>query len=86
MFNDLNIEINYIHKESNHPPSIIKQIPFSVESRLSSISSNEKIFNESTPIYQKAIKKSGYDYKLKYLKKYLNNKLKTTTEKEHNLV
>ena len=49
-------EINYIHKESNHPPSIIKQIPFWIESRLSSISSNEKIFNESSPIYQDALK------------------------------
>ena len=52
-------EINYNHKESNHPPSIIKQVPFSVESRLSSLSSNEKIFNESTPIYQEALKNLG---------------------------
>ena len=47
-------EINYIHKESNHPPSIIKQIPFSIKSHLSSLSSNEKIFYESMPIYQEA--------------------------------
>ena len=43
-------------------------MPFSIESRLSSLSSNEKIFNESTPICQEALKKSGYDYKLKYQK------------------
>ena len=61
-----NNEINYIHKESNHPPSIIKQVPFAIESRLSSLSSSEKIFSESTPIYQEALKKSGSDYKLKY--------------------
>ena len=54
-----NNEISYIHKESNHPPSIIKQIPLSIESRLSKLSSNEKIFKESTPIYQEALKKSG---------------------------
>ena len=41
-FSKPNNEINYIHKESNHPPSIIKQVLFSVESRLSSLSSNEK--------------------------------------------
>ena len=58
-FSKPNNEINYIHKESNHPPSIIKQIPFSIESRLSSLSSNEKIFNESTPIYQEALKNLG---------------------------
>ena len=64
-FSKPNNEINYTHKESNHPPSIIKQVPFSVESRLSTLSSSEKIFNESTPIYEEALKKSGYDYKLK---------------------
>ena len=66
-FSKPNNEINYIHKESNHPSSIIKQIP-SIESRLSSLVSNEKTFNESTPINQEALKKLGYDYKLKYQK------------------
>ena len=50
-FSKPNNKISYIQKESNHPPSIIKQVPFSIESRLSSLSSSEKIFNESTPIY-----------------------------------
>ena len=36
----------YVHKLSNHPPSIIKNIPESVNRRLSSISSNEQVFNE----------------------------------------
>ena len=67
-FSKPNNKIIYIHKESNHLPSTIKQILFSIESRLSSLSSNEKIFNESTPIYQEALKKSGYDDKLKYQK------------------
>ena len=67
-FSKPNNKIIYIHKESNHLPSIIKQILFSTESRLSSLSSNKKIFNESTPIYQEGLNKSGYDYKLKYKK------------------
>ena len=52
-----NNEINYMHKESTHPLSIIKQVPFSIKSRLSSLSSSEKIFKESMLIYQKALKK-----------------------------
>ena len=82
-FSKPNNEINYIHKESNHPPSRIKQIPFWIESRLSSISSNEKIFNESTPIYQDALKNLNT---IKISRKYLNSKLKTTTENKHNLI
>ena len=42
--------IQYIHIESNHPPNIIKQIPKTIEKRLSQLSSNEEIFNESEPI------------------------------------
>ena len=35
-FSEPNNEINYIHSESNHPPSTIKQVVhFSVELRLS---------------------------------------------------
>ena len=67
-FNKTNNEINYIHKQSNHPPSIIKQLPLSVERRLSKLSSNEKIFNDSIPIYQEALIKAGYNHKLIYQK------------------
>ena len=55
-----NDEITYIHAESNHPPSIIKQLPISVEKRLSDLSSSKKIFDETAPIYQKALRKSGH--------------------------
>ena len=43
--------MQYIHVESNHPPNIIKQIPKTIEKRLSQLSSNEEIFNESAPFY-----------------------------------
>ena len=59
-------EILYIHKDSNHPPSILKQIPISIQKRISTLSSNETIFNESKEIYQKALEKSGYRQNLKY--------------------
>ena len=51
-----NNEIVYIHKESTHPPSILRQITLSIEYRISKHSSDEKIFKESTQIYQEALK------------------------------
>jgi len=42
----------YIHNKSNHPLSIISNLPLSVNKRLSSISSNEKIFTQSTYNHQ----------------------------------
>ena len=52
----------------NHPPCIIKQSPLSVERRLSKLSSNEKTFNDSIPIYQEALIKACYNHKLTYQK------------------
>ena len=66
-------EICYIHKESNHPLSITKELPISIETRLSKISSYEKVFNESVSIYQEALDKSGYNLKLKFQKRTTNN-------------
>ena len=58
---------NYVHNQSNHlPSSIIKNLPASINRRLSTISANEEIFNEAAPIYQDALRRSGYEYQLKF--------------------
>ena len=59
-------ETSYIHKESDHPPNITKQLPAAVEKRISDLSSSEEIFEQSKQHYQEALKKSGYTHQLKY--------------------
>ena len=54
----------YVHRLSNHPPAIIKNIPTNVNKRLSNISSSEKLFKKAVPLFQEAIDKSGYDFEL----------------------
>ena len=56
----------YVHSKSNHPPNIIKNIPESVNRRLSEISSDEVVFNEAATPYQDALHKSEYTYKLEF--------------------
>ena len=56
----------YVHKMSNHPPAVLKNIPEGVNKRLSSISSNEEMFETAAPIYREALARSGYDYQLKF--------------------
>ena len=53
-------EISYIHKYSDYPPSNLKQILTSIEKRISILSSNKTILNESKVIYQRALENSGY--------------------------
>ena len=47
----------YVHKLSNHPPAIIKNIPKNINQRLSSISSDEKMFQSVVPLFQEALEK-----------------------------
>ena len=61
-----NNQIKYININSNHPPSVIRQIPLSIEPRLPTLSFNKKIFQEVVPPYQKALENSGYRHTLTY--------------------
>lgn len=58
----------YIHVNSNHPPHIKKQIPKMIGKRLSSISKNEKIFDEIKNDYNEALSSSGYKEKIAFSK------------------
>ena len=55
-----NNEPLYIHKESNHPPNIIKQLPTMIENRVSATSCDELEFNKVKDEYNAALKKSGF--------------------------
>ena len=61
-----NDETLCIHAKSNHPANILKQLPISIETRLSNLSSNPEIFHETSKHYQNILNQSGYDYKLQY--------------------
>jgi hypothetical protein len=45
----------YIHKESNHPPSIIKQLPAAINRRIASLSSDKQTFDSVASTYDYAL-------------------------------
>ena len=51
---------------SNHPKSILNQLPCMIEHRISSLSSSEEIFQEVVEQYNIALKKAGYEKNLHY--------------------
>ena len=65
-FTKPNTELQYVHRESNHPPITTKNIPAGINRRLSSLSSDKASFNQAVPPYQKALDESGYHYTLQY--------------------
>ena len=61
-----NNQIFYVHSKSNHPKSILKNLPKNIENRLSKISANEDIFKEAIPPYQAALEASEYNHDLTF--------------------
>ena len=59
----------HIHISSNHPSKIIKQLPNTINQRLSDNSSDEAAFNSTKVEYEDALKKSDYKVNLKYTDK-----------------
>ena len=56
----------YVNVNSNHPPSIIRNIPENINKRLSDLSKTEDIFQNSIGPYQEALEKAGHKFKFKY--------------------
>ena len=75
-----NNEPSYVHKLSNHPPQILKQIPNSIAKRISDNSSSKEIFDESAEYYNRILEKSGYKEKIQYWESNKQTKKKRQRE------
>ena len=65
-FRKQNRKPRYVDTGSNHLTHVFKHIPNGIEHRLSTISSNINILEQSKQDYEKALKDSGYHVKLRY--------------------
>ena len=59
-FRKENSTTEYVNKNSNHPPHIIKRIPEIIENRLNNISSDASIFDDSKKFYEDCLRNGGY--------------------------
>ena len=71
-FRKPNNKSKYIGTSSNHFPQVLKQLPKSIEEKLSEISSTKEIFDNSKHLYEKALQESGFKEKLYYQQKDVN--------------
>ena len=55
-----NNETKYIKTQSNHPKTIIKQLPKMIGKRITKRSINKEEFDKAATEYNDALKKSGY--------------------------
>ena len=57
----------YINVDSNHNPSIKKNLPVMISKRLSMLSSNEQVFNQESAVYNEGLRLAGYKDKVSYI-------------------
>ena len=65
-FRKPNNEPLYINAKSNHPPSILKELPQMINRRISDLSCNEEEFNKAKGQYEASLSNSGHESTLKY--------------------
>ena len=59
--------LRYINVSSNHPRSVLRQIPNAVNQRIDKLSSCKKIFEENKSRYDDILKDSGFQGRVEYL-------------------
>ena len=74
----------YVHKHSNHPKNILKEIPKMTARRLSNLSCSEEEFKKVSPEYESVLRASGYDEMLSYIPD--KPKRKNRRKKSHTLI
>ena len=66
----------YVHADSNHPPNIIRNIPAAIQRRISTLSSNDDVFNEASGLYNDALKSCGYKETIETLRFFVFERTK----------
>ena len=61
-----NDDPRFIHSHSNHSPSTTKQLPKTINKRISTLSSAFLSIDAAVPIYEEALRLSNFNVKLKY--------------------
>ena len=76
-FRKENSHIQYINKNSNHPPTIKKQLPTMISKRLKTHSSHEQIFQDELRPYKNALVVTEYpENSIKYIPNHQKNSKK----------
>ena len=77
---------SYINRLSNHPPPILKNIPAAVSRRITDNSSDPNIFNEAAPLYDNALKASGYSERIEFLADRKASKTRPQRKRSRNII
>ena len=77
----------YVHKDSNHPSQVLKELPKTIGERISTILFSREIFESSKIEYENALKISGYKDRLVYENNsVIENDKNEKNNRKHNII
>lgn len=79
-----NNEPLYINRSSNHPPSIIRQLPQAINRRINTLSCNKEVFDTAAPQYNDALRKSDFNTNITYQPPDTNTN--SRRNRQHNVI
>ena len=56
----------YVHSQSNHPPTVLKNIGPGVNRRISLLNANQELFDQAAPVYQNALRRSKHSHHMEF--------------------
>ena len=65
---------------SLNPPRILRQLPASINKRISTLSSDKQVFDDAVQTYKNALGNSNFSHKLEYMPHVLSNHAGTDNE------
>ena len=80
-----NNDTRYVNAKSNHPPSILKQIPADISKRISTNSSNKQIFQNAATYYNNILKYCGYKEKIQ-LQQFEHQQTQPNSNRSRNII
>ena len=76
-----NNKLSYINARSNHPPTIIKELPIMVNKRISDLSCDKDEFDKAKDVYELAFRENGHNATFKYEPAKQNSKRKRNRQR-----
>ena len=77
----------YVHRQSDHPPAVIRNIPDMISHRINNISSSKEAFDAAKPYYEDALSRSGYTQSnMEFTGNAPHIKLKATKSRKRNII
>ena len=73
----------YINRFSDHPPTILNQLPSSISRRLTDISHDREVFLDAAPLYNDALKNSGFSETVTYIEERKKARQKPCEAMQH---